>query len=111
MSKVPKTPNQDQPGRIFEEHLRDGIKVGEPPLSPDERRRRVVQLAISGPSGSTSPWPISSTCRTKIVARLAGALNAQLAAAEARRAEQAPGPDSMGSLFSREGLAQEGLDP
>jgi adenylate cyclase len=31
----------------------------------------------------------------EIVARLAGALNAQLVAAEARRAEQAPNPDSM----------------
>ena len=31
----------------------------------------------------------------KIVARLAGALNAELVAAEARRAEQAPSPDSM----------------
>src|SRR6202023_2071284 len=31
----------------------------------------------------------------EIVARLAGALNVQLAAVEARRAEQAPTPDSM----------------
>jgi TolB-like protein len=35
----------------------------------------------------------------EIVARLAGALNAQLAAAEARRAEQAPNPDSMDLYF------------
>ena len=39
----------------------------------------------------------------EIVARLAGALNAQLAAAEARRAEQAPNPDSMDLYF--QGLA------
>jgi TolB-like protein/class 3 adenylate cyclase len=39
----------------------------------------------------------------EIVARLAGALNAQLAAAEARRAEQAPNPDSMDFYF--QGLA------
>jgi tetratricopeptide (TPR) repeat protein len=39
----------------------------------------------------------------EIVARLAGALNAQLAAAEARRAEQAPTPDSMDLYF--QGLA------
>ena len=35
----------------------------------------------------------------EIVARLAGALNAQLVAAEARRAEQAPNPDSWTSIF------------
>jgi tetratricopeptide (TPR) repeat protein len=35
----------------------------------------------------------------EIVARLAGTLNAQLAAAEARRAEQAPNPDSMDLYF------------
>ena len=35
----------------------------------------------------------------EIVARLAGALNAQLVAAEARRSEQAPNPDSMDLYF------------
>ena len=35
----------------------------------------------------------------EIVARLAGAMNAQLVAAEARRAEQAPNPDSWTSIF------------
>jgi TolB-like protein len=39
----------------------------------------------------------------EIVARLAGALNGQLAAAEARRAEKAPTPDSMDLYF--QGLA------
>jgi TolB-like protein len=39
----------------------------------------------------------------EIVARLAGALNAQLVAAEARRAEQSPNPDSMDLYF--QGLA------
>jgi TolB-like protein len=39
----------------------------------------------------------------EVVARLAGALNAQLVAAEARRAEQAPTPDSMDHYF--QGLA------
>ena len=39
----------------------------------------------------------------EIVARLANALNAQLIAAEARRAEQAPNPDSMDLYF--QGLA------
>ena len=40
----------------------------------------------------------------EIVARLAGALNGQLAAAEARRAEKAPTPDSMDLYF--QGLAR-----
>ena len=39
----------------------------------------------------------------EIVARLAGTLNTELAAAEARRAEQAPTPDSMDLYF--QGLA------
>ena len=39
----------------------------------------------------------------EIVARLAGALNAQLVATEARRAEQAPNPDSTDLYF--QGLA------
>ena len=47
----------------------------------------------------------------EIVARLAGALNAQLLAAEARRAEQAPNPEFHGLLFSRFGLAQQGFYP
>ncbi len=42
----------------------------------------------------------------EIVARLAGALNAQLVAAEARHAEQAPNPELDGPLFSGIGLAQ-----
>ena len=41
--------------------------------------------------------------RDEIVARLAGALNTELAAAEARRAEQTPNPDSMDLYF--QGLA------
>ena len=42
----------------------------------------------------------------EIVGRLANALNAQLTAAEARRAEQAPNPELDGLLFSRFGLVQ-----
>ena len=47
----------------------------------------------------------------EIVARLANALNAQLTAAEARRAEQAPNPELDGLLFSRFGLVQQGYEP
>ena len=43
----------------------------------------------------------------EIVARIANTLNAQLVAVEARRAEGAPAPDSLGSLFSRRGLGQQ----
>jgi TolB-like protein/class 3 adenylate cyclase len=47
----------------------------------------------------------------EIVARLAGALNAQLAAAEARRAEQAPNPDSMDLYFQGMAWSNRGLTP
>jgi tetratricopeptide (TPR) repeat protein len=57
---------------------------------------------ISGPSASTSLWPISSTCRTKS-SRIANELSAQIISAEARRAEQAPNPDSIDLYF--QGLA------
>jgi len=47
----------------------------------------------------------------EIVARLAGALNAQLVAAEARRAEQAPNPDSMDLYFQGIAWLNKGLTP
>jgi Tfp pilus assembly protein PilF len=47
----------------------------------------------------------------EIVARLAGALNAQLAAAEARRAAQAPTPDSMDLYFQGMAWANKGVTP
>ena len=47
----------------------------------------------------------------EIVARLAGALDAQLAAAEARRAEQAPTPDSMDLYFQGLASLNKGLTP
>jgi TolB-like protein len=47
----------------------------------------------------------------EIVARLAGALNAQLAAAEARRAEQAPNPDSMDLYFQGSASLNKGWTP
>ena len=47
----------------------------------------------------------------EIVARLAGALNAQLAAAEARRAEQAPNPDSMDFYFQGLAWMNKGVTP
>ena len=47
----------------------------------------------------------------EIVARLASALNAQLVAAEARRAEQAPNPELDGPLFSGFGLGSTRVRP
>ncbi len=47
----------------------------------------------------------------EIVARLANALNAQLVAAEARRAEQAPTPDSMDLYFQGLAWFNKGLTP
>ncbi len=47
----------------------------------------------------------------EIVARLAGALEAQLVAAEARRAEQAPTPDSMDLYFQGLAWFNRGVTP
>jgi len=47
----------------------------------------------------------------EIVSRLANALNAQLAAAEARRAEKAPNPDSMDLYFQGVAWFYKGLTP
>ena len=47
----------------------------------------------------------------EIVARLAGALNAQLVAAEARRAEHAPNPDSMDLYFQGLASLNKGITP
>jgi TolB-like protein len=47
----------------------------------------------------------------EIVARLAGALEAQLVAAEARRAEQAPTPDSMDLYFQGLAWFNKGVTP
>jgi hypothetical protein len=47
----------------------------------------------------------------EIVARLAGTLNAQLVAAEARRAERAPTPNSMDLYFQGEAYFNRGMSP
>ena len=66
---------------------------------------------IFGPSGSTSRSTDLFDMQDEIVARLANALNAQLAAAEARRAEQAPNPDSMDLYFQGLAWLNKGVDP
>jgi TolB-like protein/class 3 adenylate cyclase/Flp pilus assembly protein TadD len=47
----------------------------------------------------------------EIVARLAGALNTELVAAEARRAERAPNPDSMDLYFQGQAWFNKGWTP
>ena len=47
----------------------------------------------------------------EIVARLAGALNTQIAAAEARRAAEGSEPRIDGPLFSGHGLVQQRCEP
>jgi TolB-like protein/class 3 adenylate cyclase/Tfp pilus assembly protein PilF len=47
----------------------------------------------------------------EVVARLAGALNAELITAEARRAEQAPNPDSIDLYFQGMAWLNRGLTP
>ena len=47
----------------------------------------------------------------EIVARLANALNARLVAAEARRAERAPNPDSMDLYFQGQAWFNKGMTP
>jgi TolB-like protein len=47
----------------------------------------------------------------EIVARLAGALNTELVAAEARRSEQTPTPDSMGLYFQGLAWLNKGMTP
>ena len=47
----------------------------------------------------------------EIVARLANALNTELVAAEARRAEQAPTPDSMDLYFQGLAWSNRGITP
>jgi hypothetical protein len=47
----------------------------------------------------------------EIVARLANMLNAQLIAAEARRAERTPSPDSMDLHFQGVAWVNKGLSP
>ena len=73
-------------------------------------RMRVNAQLIDAESGShlwaerfDKPLADLFDMQDEIVSRLAGALNAQLVAAEARRAEQAPNPNSMDLYF--QGLA------
>jgi TolB-like protein/DNA-binding winged helix-turn-helix (wHTH) protein/Tfp pilus assembly protein PilF len=81
-------------------------------------RMRVNVQLIDAESGShlwaerfDKPLADLFDMQDEIVARLAGALNAQLAAAEARRAEQAPNPDSMDLYFQGLASLNKGLTP
>ena len=81
-------------------------------------RMRVNVQLIDAESGShlwaerfDKPLADLFDMQDEIVARLAGALNAQLVAAEARRAEQAPNPDSMDFYFQGLAWFYKGLTP
>jgi TolB-like protein/class 3 adenylate cyclase len=81
-------------------------------------RMRVNVQLIDAESGShlwaqrfDKPLADLFDMQDEIVARLASALNAQLVAAEARRAEQAPNPDSMDLYFQGLAWYNKGLTP
>jgi adenylate cyclase len=64
---------------------------------------------LSGPSGSTSHWPISSTCRTKSSAPRGHSEHRTRRRRSAARGTSAE-PRLDGPLFSGHGLAQQGSD-
>ena len=73
------------------------LKVRKPRITPNEIGLHLADLF---------------DMQDEIVARLAGdALNAQLIAAEARRAEKAPSPDSMDLYFQGMAWLNKGLTP
>jgi TolB-like protein/class 3 adenylate cyclase len=81
-------------------------------------RMRVNVQLIDAESGShlwaqrfDKPLADLFDMQDEIVARLASALNAQLVAAEARRAELAPNPDSMDLYFQGLAWYNKGLTP
>ena len=57
-----------------------------------------------GPSASTSPSPIFSTCRTRSLRGSPMNWAPELISAEARRAERAPRPNSMDLYFQGVGM-------
>ena len=72
-------------------------------------RRRERQASLGG----TVRKPLADLfdMQDEIVARLANALSAQLIAAEARRAERAPKPDSMDLCFQGRAWLNKGITP
>src|SRR6202043_1723069 len=81
-------------------------------------RMRVNVQLIDAESGShlwaerfDKPLADLFDMQDEIVARLANALNLHLVAAEARRAEQAPNPDSMDLYFQGLAWLNKGLTP
>jgi tetratricopeptide (TPR) repeat protein len=98
--------------RVFQQYLLEGS------VQRGASRMRVNIQLIDAESGSHL-WaerfdkPIADLfdMQDEIVSRLAGALNAQLVVAEARRAEQAPNPDSMDLYFQGLARLNKGLTP
>jgi TolB-like protein len=87
-------------------------------VQPGGSRMRVNVQLIDAESGNhlwaerfDKPLADLFDMQDEIVARLAGALNAHLVAAEARRAEKAPNPDSMDHYFQGLAWANRGMTP
>ena len=83
-----------------------------------ENRMRVNVQLIAAETGNhlwaerfDKPLADLFDMQDEIVARLASALNAQLVAAEARRAEQSPNPDSMDLYFQGLAWLNKGMNP
>ena len=81
-------------------------------------RMRVNVQLIDAETGShlwaerfDKPLAVLFDMQDEIVARLAGALNALLVAAEAQRAQQAPNPNSMDLYFQGRAWANKGTTP
>jgi TolB-like protein/class 3 adenylate cyclase len=87
-------------------------------VQPGENRLRVNVQLIDAETGNhlwaerfDKPLADLFDMQDEIVARLANAMNAQLTAAEARRAEQAPTPDSMDLYFQGLAWLNKGITP
>jgi hypothetical protein len=98
--------------------LHGALASGEGAAQRSGKRMRVNVQLIDAETGShlwaerfDKPLADLFDMQDEIVARLANALNAQLVAAEARRAEQAPNPDSMDLYFQGMAWFNKGLRP
>jgi hypothetical protein len=115
-----KTPQERMSARRLESRpLVDDLHtyLGEQVAKRGSRMRVNVQL-IAAESGNhlwaerfDKPLADLFDMQDEIVARLANALNAQLVAAEARRAEQTPNPDSIDLYFQGMAWFNKGIRP
>ena len=92
------------------EHFVDGVTES---LTADLSRIRGAYVVARNTALTYKGEPLTDLfdMQDEIVARLASALNDQLAAAEARRAEKAPTPDSMDLYFQGMAWINKGHSP